>query len=62
MRCPYCKKTIADEVTLSGAAAISGRRGKRKLAPEAARAMQARSVAARKKNKEGLGREWNHNR
>lgn len=51
MNCPHCNKEIPEADILSLAASIQGKRSKRKLSKKDARAMQAKSVAARKKNK-----------
>jgi len=51
MRCPYCKYDVDDAAVLKAAASIQGKRSKRKLSREAARKMQAASVAARVNNK-----------
>jgi len=39
MKCPHCSKDIKDELVLQAAAAINGRRSKRKLTSEQASAM-----------------------
>ncbi len=39
MKCPHCKKDIKEELVLSEAARIMGRRSKRKLSTEEAREM-----------------------
>jgi hypothetical protein len=39
MKCPHCGKDIKEELIMSEAARISGRRSKRTLSPEQARNM-----------------------
>ncbi len=46
-RCPHCNAPLPDQYITSAAARICGRRGKRKLTADQARAMQRRSVEAR---------------
>lgn len=50
MICPHCRKDIAEQVVLSAAASIMAKR-RAKITPEQARAMQEKSVVARRKNR-----------
>lgn len=52
LNCPHCGDPIHDDAVLSAAASIQGKRSKRKLTKKDARAMQQKSVEARRRNKE----------
>lgn len=47
MKCPHCQKDISEALVVSEAAKILHKRSSRRLSPDEARAMQAKSVAAR---------------
>lgn len=49
MICPHCNADIPDALVTHHAAKINGRKSRRTLTPEAARAMQTASVRARQK-------------
>ncbi len=48
MKCPHCEKPIIDEAILKEAAAIMGRRSKRKLTKEQAQDMAKKRHAMRR--------------
>ena len=52
MKCPHCQKKIDDKTLLAHAGAAGGRKSRRKLSPEDAKRMQAKSVETRRKNRE----------
>ena len=52
MKCPHCNKDIKEELVLSEAARISGRRSKRTLSTEDARELALKMHAARRAREE----------
>jgi len=55
VKCPHCNRDIREAAVLKGAAAIAAKRRKKagnQITPDEARAMQARSVAARRANRD----------
>jgi len=52
MKCYHCGKDLKDSWILQMAAKIMGRRSRRKLSPEQARAMAAKSAETRRLNKD----------
>lgn len=50
MKCPHCGKEIKEYLITREAARVMGRRSKRKLTTEEARAMAEKSHEARRKN------------
>ena len=52
MKCPHCLKEIDDHLITHEAAKIMGKRSKRKLTTEEARAMAEKSHLARRRKKE----------
>lgn len=54
MKCPHCDKDIKEELIVSEAARIQGRRSKRKLSTEDARDMALKMHKLQKEKKEGV--------
>jgi len=52
MKCPHCSKDISEKLVLQEAARIFGRRGKRALSSEDARALARKSHESRRLKKE----------
>ena len=52
MNCPTCNANIPDHLVTQHAARLSGRKSRRTLTPEQARAMQEASAEARRKKRE----------
>jgi hypothetical protein len=57
VRCPHCNRQIEDHEILAASGSIRGRLSKRTLTPEDAKAMQQRSVEARKRNQRKKARQ-----
>lgn len=49
MKCPHCKKEIADELVKSHSAALAGKKSKRAISEEAQQKMQHARAEGRKK-------------